>query len=743
MGEEITNEENEMANWIEEAKQHFENITSDENYANYEIEDENSQKSKEINEKLKKLVEDSFNDKELIIDKNGNKWGKQGHRTLSSYIWYRIFYKDFGKNYPIVINASIDKDGLHCYIDIYDKVLHNNENLKKKLGEILDEILQDKLSQDDDFIVKEEENDKYNFGYVDIKTEDEFKEKVQKIVDIFKEIAKKINEEIFDKTIGEFNTFLENPSDITHLNFDKNGKFYKTKISIKENFETFLETPTYANLKWWDESINAANMQGNLTNLIKKVEGLTLEEVKSLKDENELIEIQNIFKKIKDAIFDENGNIRENLTYVNIEEIVKNIDGMNATAKELAYYIQMQEDEIPLVNGMTEWVIRHIEQTTDILKDKYTIQDKIDTIKEKIRIPDNFEFKSYYVVDQFFNLLHKITYKDIQQVEDSYKNLFLYAYLFSNLLGKADKKGVEKDDFVDELKKSKNIIYYGAPGTGKTYPLRENIKSIVDDEEKQFVMTQFHPSYSYEDFIEGVKPTGIENEVMNFELQDGEFKRFCDRAKVDEENFEKEIKKDFNKAISKYGYFFFVDEINRAELSRVFGELLYSLEYRGKEGKIKTQYSSMRDDNIYFYIPQNLFFVGTMNDIDRSIDSFDLALRRRFLWIKKECDYNVIQNDETLANDESIGNYIEACKKLNEYVVSIDGLGEKYQIGHAYFIKIKNFIKSKITRNAMNELFEYHIEPLLTEYLRTAYAEQEIKKKIDEARKIFKLKKQQ
>jgi 5-methylcytosine-specific restriction protein B len=710
----------EELNWIKEAKEHFKKNGA----KDYSNDKGIADKSKQINDKLQTIFKDELeNDNEVELN-------IQGQNKLTTGIWYRAYYKKFGKNYPVVFGVYIGKNGLNIAIQIYNNILGNLE-LSAKLGKIIEEVI-DK----EKFEVKDRDNkdEKYkDFGFFGMDEWDE--NKFTQVLDTYKKIIYEINEKILSKTIEEFNKFLKEPSDIPHLQFDIKGGFYKNKEAIKNNFENFLKNPTFANLKWWDESINSANMQGNITNLIKKLEGLTLEEVKKLKDDGELEEIKKVFEKIKILIYDEN-EIKNGLTLEEVEKAIDEIDGMNSTAKELAYYIQMDEDKIPLVNSTAIDTIKNIEKVTKIFDDEQikTLQNKIDKIKERIEIPENknIKFKSYYIVDQFFNLLHKIRYDELsKEVINGHKDLYQYAYLFANLLGKADKKGVEKDMFIEILKKSKNIIYYGAPGTGKTYEIKSNIENIVEDIEKQFVMTQFHPSYTYEDFIEGIKPAVIKGSSISLELKDGEFRIFCDKAKLDEDNFLNE--KGFYEAIKKYGYFFFVDEINRAELSRVFGELLYSLEYRGKEGKIKTQYASMREeDNQYFYIPKNLFFVGTMNDVDRSIDSFDLALRRRFLWIKKECNYQVIENE--FGKD-----YSKACENLNNYVISIDSLSEKYQIGHAYFLKIEYFIKQKMNQANLNELFEYHIEPLLIEYLRVEYDEIGIKKNIQEARKKFKL----
>lgn len=713
-------------NWIEEAMKHFKENGNSE----YKSGDDISKKSQEINEKLKNTLIRLVEDDNEVLNLQGSKWNLQGHLKLKDYIWYRIAYKEFGKNYPVVFGIALGKEGLNLSIQIYNDAI-GNYDISENLGSIIkDTILNKKIDLDE--ADRLNPNEKYmDFGYFGLTkfSEDKFK----KILQIYKEIVYEINQNIFDKVFSEFNKFLEKPSDIAHLNFKKDGDFYTNKNNIKTNFDKFMANPIFENLDWWDKSINSANMRGNRTNLIKSIEKLTYDEVKKLDGKSQLGGLKDKFEEIKKLIYNED-KIKDEINFEDIENGIKNIEGMNATARELAYYIQMDEDKIPLVNGMTIDVINHIQKVTKVLdNNNNNLKFKIDTIKDKIKLSNDFIFKSYYVIDQLLNLLHKVSKKDLIANNEN-KKLYEYAYLFSNLTGKADKKPVEKDEFLEMIRKGKNIIYYGAPGTGKTFVVKSNIENIVEDTEKQFTMTQFHPSYSYEDFIEGVKPSGLVDGVMSFELRNGEFKNFCEKAQNEEKSFLNE--KDFNTAISKYGYFFFVDEINRAELSRVFGELLYSLEYRGKEGKIKTQYSSLKNDNEYFYIPENLFFIGTMNDVDRSIDSFDMALRRRFIWIRKDCEYQVILNN---IEDDNKEKYKVACEKLNKYIINIDGLGEKYQIGHAYFLKIKNYINRKITQKSMNDLFEFHIEPLLTEYLRATYDEKDINKHLEEARKEFKI----
>jgi len=262
---------------------------------------------------------------------------------------------------------------------------------------------------------------------------------------------------------------------------------------------------------------------------------------------------------------------------------------------------------------------------------------------------------------------------------------------------------------------SKNIIYYGAPGTGKTKFVKDRL-DILDPNHDRTQWVQFHSGFEYEDFIDGIKPIGIQNGNLNLALTNGIFKEFCLKAaQNDKENF-----------------FFIVDEINRADIATVFGETLSLLEenYRGESIKTKNFPLSNQE----FFIPANIYFIGMMNDVDKSIDCFDLALRRRFTWILMECDYGVIEN----ATDKT---YKAKCKNLNQYITGKtyelngkqeqDGLnlGRAYEIGHSYFLK-----KAKMSEQ---EIWDRHIEPILREYIRTQFGDGEVEKKLETAKKIF------
>ncbi|MCV3450247.1 AAA family ATPase [Campylobacter lari] len=580
----------------------------------------------------------------------------------------------------------------------------------------------------------------------------ERKEEILKNEDIetkFEKLTENIykeNDDKFNSLKKAFENYLKIYGDKStiHIKFNKDGEFLQTKSKIVDNFsETFGKEKideidfNQGNFKkdifekWWDKSINSAKMQGNATNL--------------LKDEKKLVDN---LKIINDAS-DESGNLTQLL------DKLENVEGMKATARELAYWMQFKDDKFPLANDASVNTAKYIfEMLNENSKDELEKRKKentsnneqiyFDFVLKKLEVERTPNLPQYYILDQFLNLIDKIKNSDLALItkekldkkdeskdikQSAYYKLYQAAYDFANLCGKADIKSNDLEGFKKLLKTHKNIIFHGIPGTGKTYTIVNNVKNIIKNE-NQMLITQFHPSFSYEDFIEGIKPAGIENGQLKLELKNGIFREFCDKAKEEEKGFSEKLEKgNFNEALSDHGYFFIADEINRAELSRVFGELLYALEYRGEKGKIKTQYASMRDDED-FYVPENMFLLGTMNDLDKSIDSFDLALRRRFIWQEMECDYNVIR-DEIYANN--IEEYTQACQKLNK---KIKDIGEKYQLGHSYFLKIE-FKNDEIKDSDMKKLFSNRFEALLKEYLRSEYNEKEIQKHLDDLKKLF------
>lgn len=296
-----------------------------------------------------------------------------------------------------------------------------------------------------------------------------------------------------------------------------------------------------------------------------------------------------------------------------------------------------------------------------------------------------------------------------------------------------------------------NVIMYGPPGTGKTYSVVNSLDFVSQGDSSRYEVLQFHPSFTYEDFIEGIKPKGVSKDGnIRFELVNGIFKNFCIKAKNTPDK----------------SFYFVVDEINRANLSSVFGETLSLLEkdYRhdgiNKRNLIRTQYSTLIEDlikeddkykelayiidngEVKFGVPENVFFIGMMNDVDKSIDAFDLALRRRFKWIRKDCDYEVIEEETRFKRKEDFSNinqYLKACEKLNNYISAELGLGKSYEFGHSFFMKMSDIAKRKeITQHNLETLFNLYLRPTLKEYLRAVFAESELDGKLDEALNRFK-----
>lgn len=415
-----------------------------------------------------------------------------------------------------------------------------------------------------------------------------------------------------------------------------------------------------------------------------------------------------------------------------------------------------------------------------------------------------------------------------------------------------EKKSVEgcKNPYSKLLLESKNVIFRGAPGTGKSFLAKAIAADIIsegytdkytdlsDEQKQQVEFVQFHPSYDYSDFVEGLRPKMNEDGSMGFELQDGIFKKFADKARknfedskktkdvveqeisakaamteffegiefgeevfktikgseftitnVDDRHidisipgnatidklslnieelqkmlesgviFEKisDITNFFGKqfATQAYSYdfaiykaiklrsrvnvnltaapemqkkyIFIIDEINRGEISKILGELFFSIDpgYRGKAGEVATQYSNMHaDPNDKFYIPENIYIIGTMNDIDRSVDSFDFAMRRRFRFVEIRAE-DTQDMLESLENEELKAEAIARMDKLNAEIIKVPDLNENYQVGASYFLKLRNI--------GFDVLWTDYLQPLLQDYVRGLNDEDECMKKFARA----------
>ena len=260
----------------------------------------------------------------------------------------------------------------------------------------------------------------------------------------------------------------------------------------------------------------------------------------------------------------------------------------------------------------------------------------------------------------------------------------------------------------------------------KNNPVNNN-KVIL---EGKIGFVQFHPSYDYTDFVEGLRPIQNEKGDIIFERKDGVFKEFCKEALNNQSS----------------NFVFIIDEINRGEISKIFGELFFSVDagYRGEKGKVLTQYANLIEDGDEFkdgfYIPENVYIIGTMNDIDRSVESMDFAMRRRFAWkeIKAKDTQNMLDEYkwENKIDADIIQNAKEKMNKLNDAISNTPELSDAYNIGASYFLKLDNYYNGDKNK-AFEDLWKNHLEGLLFEYTRGMSNQKEI---IDNLEKAYNLK---
>lgn len=505
-----------------------------------------------------------------------------------------------------------------------------------------------------------------------------------------------------------------------------------------------------------------------------------------------------LFNKIKpgDVLFAKSTYVKKkNLPFVKKDDLkvsVMKIRGM-ATVKEV-----LDDGHTIIVAWKKEYIEREWffftgQETIWFPSDiKYRTKETNQLIK--FAASDEIIIQDY---DYFLNHPNWKKYKKLES-ETMLRNDFLFNY-----------SGI--------LKKSKNLILRGAPGTGKTYLAKEIAKELTGGNEDQIGFVQFHPSYDYTDFVEGLRPVSNGDGAIEFKLEDGIFKKFCQKAKEaqktgGQDNFEEAWdlyleyvnSRDEKEYLTEFSYLtvnsrnnfninyetkaqgtcltksyvyelykdekylkqpyyrnqgkkvletlkkrfglkdyispteidtdkkfvFIIDEINRGEISKIFGELFFSIDpgYRGEKGSVSTQYANLHETDEKFYIPENVYIIGTMNDIDRSVDTFDFAMRRRFRFVEVTAESQVAMLDKELdihAEEAKL-----RLRNLNAAIENVQELNSHYHIGPSYFLKLKDVDFD------YELLWSDYLKPLLEDYLRGSYEEAET---LDTLKKAFDL----
>lgn len=240
------------------------------------------------------------------------------------------------------------------------------------------------------------------------------------------------------------------------------------------------------------------------------------------------------------------------------------------------------------------------------------------------------------------------------------------------------------DSWVRRLQQKQHVIFQGPPGTGKTFIAEKMARRLVSETTGLWQTIQFHPTYSYEEFIQGIRPDLAEDGNLGYELKKGRFLEFCEAASAEE--------------VAGSPCVLIIDEINRAHLSRVFGELMYLLEYRKRSIPLAT-------GGKQFQIPPNVYIIGTMNTADRSIALVDYALRRRFTFIRLEPDYELLRSRLSAYGYDG-DSLIDVLKEVN---ILIDD--PNYEVGTSYFLA-----NLADLNNLLPDIWQGEIEPYLEEF---------------------------
>lgn len=289
----------------------------------------------------------------------------------------------------------------------------------------------------------------------------------------------------------------------------------------------------------------------------------------------------------------------------------------------------------------------------------------------------------YKVTPEEFNVIMRLAYGEPQATPTGKKEKYSKDDFLKEVF-------ISKDDFnslENLLLRKKNLILQGAPGVGKTFAAKRLAYAMMGEKDEDRVMqVQFHQNYSYEDFVMGYKP----NENGGFDLKNGIFYKFCKRAENDSER----------------KYFFIIDEINRGNLSKIFGELLMLIENDYRNKPIQLAYKDEK-----FAVPDNLYIIGMMNTADRSLAMIDYALRRRFSFFEMKPGFEdpIFKEEIEKQKDPQLNSLVKAIEELNNVIENDDSLGSGFCIGHSYLCNLGH-------QYNLENIVEYDIIPMLREY---------------------------
>ena len=416
-----------------------------------------------------------------------------------------------------------------------------------------------------------------------------------------------------------------------------------------------------------------------------------------------------------------------------------------------------------------------------------------------------FKIVKWYSNNRDEDLDYKYFVKDLELESAAEPNDILKEFYdnFTSFYRESDKEEINMSENINEYKnillQSKNLILRGAPGTGKTYIAKKIAMELTNGNEDQIGFVQFHPSYDYTDFVEGLRPVSNGDGTIEFKLVDGIFKKFCqktrdakktggqdnfdeawtkltdtinekqgqylfprssvpaslnsqgnvkfdspvatkekvyllykgEKTKLKYETYQKIVLDHMKESygLSDYvspkeintdkNFVFIIDEINRGEISKIFGELFFSIDpgYRGERGSVSTQYANLHETDEKFYIPENVYIIGTMNDIDRSVDTFDFAMRRRFRFVEITAESQLGMLDEVLGDKAEEAKI--RLRNLNVAIENVQELNSHYHIGPSYFLKLQDVDFD------YELLWSDYLKPLLEDYLRGSYEEDE------------------